>query len=216
MKSILILSFTCLFCWSCSPLKSSPDDEKHKLELTLHEVQTNLDDAKHDISCFQTDLRILEDRMRQQEQSFTSLKKETSDKLYFEYKALVQKCAALENQIKEFKLWQEDVTAQIKSALTHANEITTAISQHQKKLSELHQISYKHSQRFQELSSLKKSLELIINNLNASQSTHVVSERETLEKIARKYHLSVDRLKRANHLEKDIIYPGQKLIIPQS
>jgi hypothetical protein len=59
---------------ACSPLKTSPNDEKHQLELTLHEVQTNLDDLRHDINCFQTEMQILDGRIRYYENTLSALK----------------------------------------------------------------------------------------------------------------------------------------------
>ena len=44
--------------------------------------------------------------------------------------------------------------------------------------------------------------------------THVVQSGENLWKIARKYKVSIDALKKANHLETDKLRPGKELIIP--
>lgn len=43
---------------------------------------------------------------------------------------------------------------------------------------------------------------------------YIVKKGDYLGKIARKYNTSVKAIKRANKLKSDIIYPGQKLIIP--
>lgn len=44
--------------------------------------------------------------------------------------------------------------------------------------------------------------------------THIVQSGENLWKIARKYRISIEVLRQANHLESDKIVPGKKLIIP--
>ena len=44
--------------------------------------------------------------------------------------------------------------------------------------------------------------------------THVVQSGENLWKIARKYKVSIDALKKANHLETDKLRPGKELVIP--
>jgi membrane-bound lytic murein transglycosylase D len=44
--------------------------------------------------------------------------------------------------------------------------------------------------------------------------THTVAAHETLFGIARKYGVSVDAIRRANHLEGDALHPGQTLVIP--
>jgi len=63
MKKI-IACMAALLPIACSPLKSSPNDEKHQLELTLHELQTNFDDVRHDLNCFQTEMQILDGRIK--------------------------------------------------------------------------------------------------------------------------------------------------------
>ncbi len=44
--------------------------------------------------------------------------------------------------------------------------------------------------------------------------THIVQSGENLWKIARKYKVSIDALKKANHLETDKLRPGNELVIP--
>jgi len=44
--------------------------------------------------------------------------------------------------------------------------------------------------------------------------THIVQSGENLWKIARKYKVSIDALKKANHLETDKLRPGKELVIP--
>jgi hypothetical protein len=44
--------------------------------------------------------------------------------------------------------------------------------------------------------------------------THIVQSGENLWKIARKYRVSIDVLRKANHLESDKLLPGKKLVIP--
>jgi LysM repeat protein len=43
---------------------------------------------------------------------------------------------------------------------------------------------------------------------------HVVQSGENLWKIARKYKVSIDALRKANHLETDKLRPGKELVIP--
>ena len=43
--------------------------------------------------------------------------------------------------------------------------------------------------------------------------THTVKKGESLGKIANKYHVSVTNIKKWNNLRKDVISPGQKLVI---
>jgi LysM repeat protein len=47
-----------------------------------------------------------------------------------------------------------------------------------------------------------------------SKRTHVVQSGENLWKIARKYKVSIDALKKANRLDTDKLRPGKELVIP--
>src|SRR5579872_2173539 len=107
---------------SCSPLRSSPNDEKHQLELTLHEVQTNLDDLRHDINCFQTELQILDGRIKYYENTLSSLKQQAKiDQLSAQIQTLEKKWLSLEkNQTGEI--------VEIGELSSHANETTAALA----------------------------------------------------------------------------------------
>ena len=94
-----------VLCASCSPLKSSPNDGKHQLELTLHEVQTNLDDLRHDINCFQTELQIVDGRIKYFENTLATLKQHDLEKqqakidqISAQIQALEKKWLALERE----------------------------------------------------------------------------------------------------------------------
>ncbi|MHB0950149.1 MAG: LysM peptidoglycan-binding domain-containing protein, partial [Gemmatimonadaceae bacterium] len=42
---------------------------------------------------------------------------------------------------------------------------------------------------------------------------HVVKKGETLSHVAKRYHVSLARLKAMNHLKKEVIFPGQELAV---
>jgi membrane-bound lytic murein transglycosylase D len=45
-------------------------------------------------------------------------------------------------------------------------------------------------------------------------TTHVVQPRDTLYSISRQFRVSVEELKRLNHLKSDAVKSGQKLVVP--
>lgn len=218
MKAInfsLFLAYL-LILGGCSPLKSSPEDEKHKLELTLHEVQANLDDVKHDINCFQTDLHIMDDRIKHQEESFDKLKSESSSQIRSKIDFIEKRCALIEEKLQQFEKEQTLLQEKWENLASHANTTTTALTQHQQKILELQKETNAQSVTLKQLSHLKSTLEWIVNKMKTDESTHVVKSGETLEKIAKKYNITVDKLKKINNLKKDLIFSGQQLQIPNS
>ncbi len=53
-------------------------------------------------------------------------------------------------------------------------------------------------------------------NTEASSTTHTVKSGDTLWKIANSHKVSVNSIKQVNKQTSNIIYPGQRLVIPQS
>lgn len=58
------------------------------------------------------------------------------------------------------------------------------------------------------------TLSLLLCTGQASAAVHTVSQGESLYKISRWYGTTVQELQRANNLKSHIIYPGQRLFIP--
>lgn len=53
-----------------------------------------------------------------------------------------------------------------------------------------------------------------VPSLRSTKRTHVVQSGENLWKIARKYKVPIDALRKTNHLETDKLRPGKELVIP--
>ena len=101
MKTLLLIfSISILILNGCSPMKSSPKEEKHQMELTLHEVQTNLDDLRHDLNCFHTEMQIIDGKMKHQEDSLINLKQQHLEKLQNKLETLTKQITILENTAK--------------------------------------------------------------------------------------------------------------------
>jgi LysM repeat protein len=182
---------------SCSPMRSSAHDERHLWELTLHEVQTNLDDVRHDISCFKTDLQILEERTRSSESALASLKQEQG-----QVAKLSQQLANLEKKWgAQDKLKQTD---ELQKLLAHANETTLALTQFKERIQELEN----------ELLSQGRKFDKIAKKETSPSNHYKVRPGDSLEKIARAHNTSVEKVKKLNHLETDRIVPGQQLTLP--
>ena len=100
---ILSIAFLAIYLSSCSPMKSSPKEEKHQLELTLHEVQTNLDDLRHDLNCFHTEMQIVDGKIKHQEDATQNLKQQHLEKLQFKIESLSKQLNEIENKITFFE-----------------------------------------------------------------------------------------------------------------
>jgi LysM repeat protein len=195
----------------CSPLKSSPNDEKHQLELTLHEVQTNLDDLRHDINCFQTELQILDGRIKYYENTLSSLKQNDLEKQQTKVDQLSQLVQNLEKKWVSFEKMQQADGKELQDLTSHANETTAALAQFKDRIGELEQEIFSQSHKFDDLAKLKSRIEHLSS---ADFKVYKVKPGDSLEKIARVHRTAVDKIKKLNALDHDLIVVGQELKIP--
>ncbi len=203
---------------ACSPLKSSPRDEKHQLELTLHALQTNLDDVHHDLNCFQTELQILDGRIKYYENAITGLKQQDIEKQQSKIEQIAQQISALEKKYSSFERTHENGVQDLQQLTAHANETTAALTQYKSRIAELEQEIQLQNRRFEEIAKLKGHFEGLSKQLSKSapidSKIYKVRPGDTLEKIARLHKISVERIKKANDLNQDLIVVGQELVIP--
>lgn len=207
MNSSHFLLAAGLLAASCSPLRSSPNDEKHQLELTLHELRTNLDDQRHDLNCFQTELQILDGRIKYYESALSNLKQQDLEKQQTKLDQFIKDLQALDKKISLFERSQTEGSKDLLQLTSHANETSAALAQFKQRLIELEQDLQQQNRRFEEIAKVKIPLD-------HSAKTYRVRSGDTLEKIARLHKVSVERLRKANDLSQDLIVVGQELRIP--
>ncbi len=201
---------------ACSPLKSSPKEEKHQLELTLHGLQTNLDDQRRDFNCFQTELQILDGRIKYYETALATLKQTDLEAHQTKLEQIQHQLVSLEKKLTGFEQSQESGIKDLRQLLGHANETTAALTQFKDRIVELEQEIQLQNRRFDEVAKLKTHFEGVARQFQQSDGkVHKVRPGDSLEKIARLYKTSVDRIKRVNSLDQDLIVVGQELLIPE-
>jgi LysM repeat protein len=206
----LALVSTALIATSCSPLRTSPNDEGHNWELKFHEIRTNLEEVKHDVNCFRTDLQILENRIQSYETTLSGLKKNDLDNQAKQIDQISQTIRALE---KQWSLFEQD-KQQIQKLGLHANETILALSQCKTRIQELDQKLVSQNKKFEDLAKIKGNLDAIAKNFKSPYTIYEVKSGDSLERIAAAHNTKADKIKKLNELEKDTIFPGQQLKIP--
>ena len=128
MKKITSFAALIVIC-SCSPLKTSPNDEKFQTELTLHEVQTLADEQKHKFHCFQSELQILDARIRTYENLLGSIKHKNLESELLKLDQVSLELETVHKKIHDLDKQQKREVYEIKDLTLHANETTVALTQ---------------------------------------------------------------------------------------
>jgi chromosome segregation ATPase len=192
----------------CSPIKSSAHDEKHQLELTLHEVQTNLDDLRHDINCFQAELQILDGRMKHNEKALATIKSDDLEKQQAKIDQLNTLVQSFEKRWSSYDKSKERSALELNQLSCHANETTAALEQCKSRIEELEKELISNGRRFDEL----RKIEAIAKE--DRYKIYKVRPGDSLQKIAKAHKTAVEKIKKINGLEQDLIVVDQELKIP--
>jgi LysM repeat protein len=189
INSLKLGSYLCLVL--CAGCVSQHGD------YAVGEVRAEVIDVRRGLNSVETELHLLEEKF-QEANSSIDLRQELG--------AMRQKLAALQR-------FQETTSLELQRLATHAEETSAAFAQYRDRISELYD-------KWDDLYKLKSTLSSISSAVGAKQSAssrvHKIATGETLKKIAKKYHISIDALKQANNLKSDHIQIGQKLTIPDN
>ncbi|MBN2480052.1 MAG: LysM peptidoglycan-binding domain-containing protein [Parachlamydiales bacterium] len=221
MKNTVIKYFSfaiaSIFLASCTPMKSSPKEEKHQMELTLHELQTNLDDLRHDLNCFQTELQIIDGKIKHQEDATQNIKQQHIERLQVKNDSLNKLLINAEAKLTQIEQKQNAIIADLKNLSNYSNETTLALTQHKEKINELEASYLAQGSKINEIASVKTTLQQLVKSLKSNSFnciTYKVKSGDSLEKIAKQNNVSVDSIKKINDLDSDLIVIGQELKIP--
>lgn len=200
---------------ACSPLRTSPHDEKHQLELTMHEVQTNLDDLRHDINCFQTELQIVEGRIKYFENALASLKQQDIEKHQTKIDQISHQIQSLEKKWSSWEKTSHNGKEELTQLSKYASETNSSLAQFKERIEELEQEILGQNRRIEALAKVKGNLDSLAKSLKGDISkSYKIRSGDTLEKIAKEHKTTIDKIKKLNHLEQDLIVVGQELKIP--
>lgn len=195
MKSRIALLILCTtpFMGGCTStltaLKSNQDP--HLFE----EMRTEIADLKHALHGTEVELKLLEERLESRD----------AEPAKNDVAALQRKIALLEKTV-------DKMSGELRSLLTYANQTTASLSQYREQIQAI-------DHKLDEVAKLRSTLTQISKNYTTAEmapstKSYRVKSGDSLEKIARKFHVSVESLKQDNQLSSDKIVVGQELTIP--
>ena len=92
---------------ACTSLNSSPKEEKHQMELSLHKVRTELEDVKHNLNSYEIEHHVLEGKLSEQEEIISALKKQISEINQDKLESLQEEIVNIEKKCQQFLKKQE-------------------------------------------------------------------------------------------------------------
>ncbi len=210
---LTLFAITCFYLYSCSPLKSSPNEEKHQMELTIHEIQTVIDDLMRNYNCYKTELEILDGEIKKHEYNLSDIKATFIEKQKNKLEKALTQLTLLEKRILLLENRLEDFEKDIEQLSYHANESSSAFKQHKEKIVELENKIFSQNKKFEDLIKLKSTIQSLAQSA-LNYSIYKVKRGDSLDKIAKEFKTSTQQLKNLNKLEDDLIVVGQELKIP--
>lgn len=188
MRHIMTLVCT-LFLVGCT---SSFTAFRGNQESTINDLRMEIADLKHALHGTEVEVKLLEERMESTEGSLASPR---------DSKDLERKIAFIEKNL-------EKLAGEIRSLSQFSTQTTAALSVYRQQIANL-------DGKLDEISKLRSTLsQLSRSSAPQETSSYQVKSGDSLEKIARKFQVPVEALKRENNLSSDKIVVGQQLAIP--
>ncbi|MBI2742297.1 MAG: LysM peptidoglycan-binding domain-containing protein [Chlamydiales bacterium] len=209
MKRLALIS--CVALSSCSSRMTSWQEERSPADVALEEVRIELSDLRHELSGTRVDLQILDEKIKQQK---TPVKGAESS----------LQLSTLDRKLAELQKSQEKLAQDLRQLGTHANQASTTFAKQQEKLHDLEQEIQAQNRRLDEIVKLKGTLSSLSEVLKEksreeSSNTHTyrkykVKSGDSLEKIAKQQHTTIEAIKKLNDLSSDRIVVGQEIKLP--
>lgn len=204
---IILFSFSLT---SCSMMGSSPKEEKHQLELTLHRIRTDLEEIKHDMTSYQMQLQILEGKITAGDDLIAAVKERLQETQRVAWNQLEYQISLLEKKSKTIETQNENLVTQLSQLQQYANDTTKALIQYKDKIKDLEKLVASNQENIEQIKIRKSTTAKTDRPLK----TYVVRPGDSLDKIARIHETSTDELKKLNQLSHDLIIVGQELLVP--
>jgi LysM repeat protein len=189
---------------------SSPKEEKHQLELTLHRIRTDLEEIKHDMTSYQMQLQILEGKITAGDDLIAAVKERLQETQKSAWNQIEYQISLLEKKSKTIEVQNETLASHLGQLQQYAADTTKALTQYKEKIKDLEKIVSLNQESIEQIK-LKKSSQ---PKTDRPFKTYVVRPGDSLEKIARIHETSTEDIKKLNQLSHDLIIVGQELIVP--
>lgn len=212
----------------CAPSRPASEDTG----TALRQMRVALSDTRHAINNHETEIRIFEEKLHNQEITFDQFRQELLDGLQAQKDYSRATTINLESKIDFLDNAIKGLTADLKQLKSQSNDSVQVLSQYKQKMLELEKILDAQNEHLKNVEVALNSIMEVLQAKEAAEKasalvdkggegckTYKVQAGDTLEKIAanfstRHHKISVQALKEYNNLSSDRIVVGQTLKIP--
>lgn len=214
MKSYFLLVPALFLFASCQNLKNESAQAEIS-KVAIFQLQSRVDDIQHHLSASKAELEIMDAKLEGQEKSLTQRYSKKEKEQQGKVEALEKQLKEMMGKLAHLEKKEEESRKNWQTLYKNAEESRLAFSEYKNKLNDLEEAIFVQNMKFNEIQNIKSAVAEMANILKQEDSKqYVVKSGDSLEKIAKNYGCSVDDLKKSNALEKDLIFAGQKLILP--
>lgn len=191
--------------------------------ISLKDIKDSIDALRHELNNHETELRMVDERINNQEATLSSLRQMVLDATQVNKDLVKGNSSTIENKLSSFDANNKNLIADIKQLKTHANETSAALQKMAQKIIDMDTMVAMQSQNVESLqsalSSLMQAMQVniphkIATTSSESEKAHIIKSGDTLEKIAKAYGTTTKALKEMNNLSSDRIVVGKVLLIP--
>lgn len=211
---------------SAAPRRYTSEEDN---AMAMREMRDSLDTMRHEVDNHETEIRMFDERVNNQEATLVSLRQQLQDANQANKELIKGNANSLEAKIASLESVNKSLMADMTQFKAHANESSNALEQYKKKISELEKtltelekILEKQNQNLDNVKSAMASMmdamqvKEVVTSLPQSDGEKIykIKAGDSLEKIARAHNTTVKVLKELNNLSSDRIVVGQTLHLP--
>lgn len=185
-------------------------------------MQSSLDSCRLQLGNHDNELRMHESKLENFETILEALNQQLEDYGKNQKELIKKNGEAVETKVQILDSSSKKMIDDLKKLQTHANETTSSLTQSAQKIVELEKMLDVQNQNMEQLKATLKLLMELFQDKNgialegeSSGKTYRIQPGDSLEKIAKTQHTSVQKIKDLNSLTSDRIIVGKLLKIPE-
>lgn len=219
------------------PAPPSRPTQADDINTIIKQMRTSISDLKNEVRNHESEIRMFEERLHNQENSNESMRQQLSDDFQSQkdFSKTVQvsiqtkldnieiRLGSTEVQLENLSQASTGLMNDLRQIRSQANDSIVVLGQYKQKLSEIEELINSQNQHIANLELALQSIMELFQSKQAATSQQKTNEGgkiykvqpgDSLEKIARANHISIQQLKDYNQLTNDRINVGQILKIP--